>query len=324
MSRRPSVAAVVIGRNEGARLVGCLASLKGQVDRVIYVDSASSDNSVAEARGAGAKVVQLDPSRPFSAARARSEGFEALGPETPDFIQFIDGDCSLEPGWIEAGRGALEGQSDLGIVTGWRSEIDRDRSVYNALCDFEWHRPAGDILTCGGDMMVRSTAFQKAGGFDATVIAAEDDEFCIRVRKSGWKIRRLPLEMTVHDAAMTRFSEWWQRAVRSGHGFAQVGSLHPEYFIPERRRVVFYGAFLPLFALVGLFLSWWLIFAVFLIYGLSYVRTASGLRREGLVAKDSWTHAVFLTLSKVPNFLGMLVFWRRRIAGRNMSIIEYK
>ena len=34
-----SIDAVVIGRNEGARLVACLTSLQGQVRRVIYVDS---------------------------------------------------------------------------------------------------------------------------------------------------------------------------------------------------------------------------------------------------------------------------------------------
>ncbi len=33
------VDAVVIGRNEGARLIACLASLQGQVQRIIYVDS---------------------------------------------------------------------------------------------------------------------------------------------------------------------------------------------------------------------------------------------------------------------------------------------
>lgn len=47
------VDAIVIGRNEGQRLIDCLGSLLGQVRRVIYVDSGSSDGSVEAARARG-------------------------------------------------------------------------------------------------------------------------------------------------------------------------------------------------------------------------------------------------------------------------------
>lgn len=189
-----TLAVVLIGRNEGARLEASLASLEGR--RVVYVDSGSTDGSVAVARAAGAEVVTLDPATPFTAARARHEGFEALGETPPDVVQFIDGDCMVVPGWIEAGLAALQDDARLGLVTGWRSEIAPETSVYNALCDHEWHRPAGEITACGGDMMVRSAAYIEAGGFDAQVIAAEDDEFCQRLRKAGWRMIRLPQPMT--------------------------------------------------------------------------------------------------------------------------------
>ena len=321
-----TVGAVIIGRNEGDRLVRCLASMQGAAGRMIYVDSGSTDDSIRAARAAGAEVVELDLSRPFTAARARTAGFQALqdGKDFPDFVQFVDGDCALQPGWIESAKQALAADSELGIVTGWRSEIFPERSVYNALCDFEWHRPAGKILTCGGDMMVRSAAFETAGGFDETVIAAEDDEFCVRVRAQGWKMLRLPLEMTLHDAAMTRFSQWWARAVRSGHGFAQVGYLHPDYFVRERRRVLVYGAALPAIGLIGLVVSLWITAAVVTLYGVNYLRTAQGLQREGLPRREAFRHSVLLTLSKLPNFQGMLTFWWRHLRGLKMNIIEYK
>jgi len=320
------VGAVIIGRNEGDRLVRCLASMQGGAGRMIYVDSGSTDNSVAAARAAGAEVVELDLSRPFTAARARTTGFETLkvSGEMPEFVQFVDGDCALQDGWINAAHSALLADANLGIVTGWRSEIHPDHSIYNALCDFEWHRPAGKILTCGGDMMVRSTAFEAVNGFDETVIAAEDDEFCVRVRAQGWQMQRLPLEMTLHDAAMTRFSQWWSRAVRSGHGFAQVGYLHSEYFVRERRRVLIYGAVLPMLALVGLITSLWITVAIAVLYGVNYLRTAQGLHRAGLPWREALHHSVLLTLSKLPNFKGMLTFWWRHLRGLKMNIIEYK
>ncbi len=318
-----SVAAVIIGRNEGARLERCLASLSGQGLRLIYVDSGSTDYSVAAACAVGAEVVELDTATPFTAARARSAGAAALAGDMPDVVQFVDGDCAVVPGWIKAAARALDDDPDLGLVTGWRSELYPERSVYNALCDHEWHRPAGEIMACGGDMMVRATAFEGVGGFDPTVIAAEDDEFCTRLRKAGWRLVCLPLGMTRHDADMTRFGQWWQRALRSGHGFAQVGDLHPEYFTRERRRVWLYGAILPGLALLGA-IFWPLLPMVLAVYALSYLRTAQGLRREGMGWRRALHHAVFLTLSKFPNLIGMLTYHLRKWRGLAMRIIEYK
>ena len=159
-----TVAVVAIGRNEGERLERCLRSLVGQADRIVYVDSGSTDGSVDFARSLGVKVVELDMSTPFTAARARNAGFEALKEDgLPDYVQFVDGDCAVEPGWIDAGREALDADETLGIVTGWRTEIEPDATVYNAMCEVEWHRPAGEIVACGGDMMVRSAAYRQAG-----------------------------------------------------------------------------------------------------------------------------------------------------------------
>lgn len=321
-----TIGAVIIGRNEGQRLVKCLASMKGEASRLVYVDSGSSDNSVEEARMAGAEIVLLSDSEPFTAARARNAGFDLLdtGPTPPDYVQFVDGDCTLEPGWLTHAASALDEQADIGIITGWRAEVFPGASVYNAMCDFEWHRPPGDIAACGGDMMVRRTLFKALGGFNPRVIAAEDDEFCNRVRKAGARVHRLPIPMTHHDAAMYRFSQWWQRAIRSGHGFAQVGDLHPTHFKNERRRVWLFAAILPLLGLVGLVLYLWLFLFVMLIYLASYVRTVEGLRKAGLPLKTAMHHGMLLFLSKFPNLVGMTRYWKRKRRGWDMEIIEYK
>lgn len=329
-----TVAAVIIGRNEGERLKRCLATVAPQVQRVIYVDSGSTDGSVAHARSLGVEVVELDRTLPFTAARGRNAGAFALesGPGYPEFIQFIDGDCALEPGWISAAIAHLQSQPELGIVTGWRAEIDPERSVYNAMCDFEWHRPAGPIAACGGDMMVRTSAFLAQGGFNPRVIAAEDDEFCIRIRKSGLGIERLPLAMTRHDAAMTHFSQWWRRAIRAGHGFAQVGHMHPDHFRRERRRVWLFGLLLPALLLCGfiLLLIGATVPGIVLLgtgvtaYLLSYLRTIRGLVTEGLPASRAARHSLYLSLSKFPNLMGMLTHHWRRFRHHDMNIIEYK
>lgn len=321
-----TVGAVVIGRNEGMRLRRCLNSLAPQVAHLIYVDSGSNDNSVAFAQSIGATVVELDTSIPFTAARARNAGFEALMALGDfEFVQFIDGDCAVESDWIAKALKVISIDPALGLVTGWRRELHPDNSIYNALCDVEWHRPAGPIAACGGDMMVRAAAFDDAAGFDPTVIAAEDDEFCQRLAATNWKLVRIAEQMTVHDANMLHFSEWWKRAERSGHGFAQVAELHPGYFAPERKRVAVFGGLLPLLALFGLLFSGWVLLLVILAYAASYGRTILGLKNEGVTKLPLlYQLSGLLSLSKIPNMLGMIRYYWRKRTGRSMRLIEYK
>lgn len=323
LSPEPDIAVVVIGRNEGARLVASLASLKGVVSQIVYVDSGSTDDSLQVAREAGARVVELDLSIPFTAARARNAGFEALDP-MPEFVQFIDGDCMVEPGWISLGLDTISKHQEIGIVTGWRSEIHPDASVYNDMVDFEWHRPPGEITLSGGDFIVRSKTFLEVGGFNPGLIAGEDDEFCLRVGRAGWRLHRLPVNMTKHDANMIHFGQWWRRAVRAGHAYAQVGSMHSDYAPSARVRILVFGAVLPFVALIALFTNLWLLLPVVCLYLLSYARTVLGLKREGLRVRKALHHSVFLSLSKLPNLIGFMTYYWRKFRGNDMVLIEYK
>ena len=88
------IGVVVIGRNEGERLVTCLKSMLSQIGNTVYVDSGSTDESVENARKLGAVVHELDMSKPFTAARARNAGFAAA--ETP-YVLPLDPDNELLP-----------------------------------------------------------------------------------------------------------------------------------------------------------------------------------------------------------------------------------
>lgn len=218
-----SLGLVAIGKDEGERLKACLRSAPGGVP-IVYVDSGSQDGSVAFAISIGARVVELDKEQPFTAARARNEGFRELFSLFPqlEFVQFVDGDCELEAGWLIAGERFLSAQGEYAVACGRRRERFPNASFYNRMCDEEWDTPIGDAPACGGDALYRVSAFAAAGGFDPLLIAGEEPELCARLRKNGWRIRRLDDPMTIHDANITRTSQWWMRSVRCGFGYAQV------------------------------------------------------------------------------------------------------
>ena len=202
-----SIGAIVIGRNEGARLIACLEALAGFAP-LIYVDSGSRDGSVDAAQARGARVVELDMSLPFTAARARNAGLAVL-PNDLELVQFLDGDCVVQEGWLDKAQAFLAQHPDVAVVCGRRREMYPDESVYNAMIDDEWDTPVGEALACGGDALVRVDALRAVEGYREDLIAGEEPELCLRLRQAGWRIWRLDAEMTAHDAQITRFGQWW-------------------------------------------------------------------------------------------------------------------
>jgi Glycosyl transferase family 2 len=317
---------VAIGRNEGDRLKRCLKSLP-TFGRVIYVDSGSSDGSDLWARDIGAEVVYLDLLTPFTAARARNAGFRRLLEIMPEvrFVQFIDGDCELAREWPTTAIDFLQQHDDVAAVFGRRRELNPDQSVYNQLCDFEWDGPAGEARACGGDVMMRAAALKAVGGYRNSLIAGEEPELCVRLRAAGWRIFRLKAEMTLHDAAMTRFSQWWKRTRRSGYAFAEGAHLHgvpPErHWVWESRRAWLWGVGLPLLCLAAglIVMPWgWASFAIYPVQMLRQSLRGTGTFRERI------TKGFFQVLGRFPEALGQLQFMRDRLSGRTTALIEYK
>ena len=222
------VSVVVIGRNEGERLIECLKSLASQSSCIAYVDSGSTDSSCDAARQLGAHVVNLDMSRSFTAARARNAGLEKvleLKPNT-EVVMFVDGDCLIADGFLVAGAERLKRDDKLAIVIGRLRERYPDATIYNRLCDSEWIKPIGKITECGGNALIRVNALKDVGGYREDLIAGEEPEMCIRMASRGWTMECIDSKMGLHDARMTKFSQWWKRSIRCGHAYAEGATLH--------------------------------------------------------------------------------------------------
>lgn len=324
---RRGVGVVAIGRNEGVRLGQCLRSVMPLVDTVVYVDSGSTDGSVELARKLGAGVTALDLDTPFTAGRARNAGFRLLLQLAPTLrhVQFVDGDCEIVPEWLDKASRFLDGHPEIAVVCGRRRERHPEQSIYNRLCDSEWDTPVGESKACGGDAMMRVDAFESVQGFSAGLIAGEEPELCVRLRADGWRIWRMAEEMTVHDAAMQHFGQWWRRMLRSGYAFAQGASLHgaaPErHWVRESRSAWLWGMGIPLIALAAVagWGAWgWSLLAI---YPLQVIRLAM---RGGKLHHNNWWRAGFLVLGKFPELLGQIKFMVHHHAGSQPRLIEYK
>lgn len=326
------VGVVAIGRNEGERLERCLNSLKDLP--LVYVDSGSSDNSVAFARSVGAFCVELDMTRPFTAARARNTGFRALLEQHPDltWVMFVDGDCEVQPDWLRQALTTAESDPQIAVVCGRRRERYPSSSIYNEMCDIEWNTPVGDARACGGDALYRVAVLQQVEGFDDTFIAGEEPELCFRIREHGYRIVRIDAEMTLHDAAMTRIGQWWKRTERSGHAYLlnylKHGSKNAErYKYREVRSILMWaGLYLVLlFATLLMRSPIPLILLALLVASQAAKMTLAQPRIKGQYGKSAtFRYCVFVMLGKVPQALGVLRAYRNSRAGREHRLVEYK
>jgi len=325
------VAIIAIGRNEGERLKLCLRAAARSANQVIYVDSGSTDGSVEFARSLDCQVVELDSSPPFTAARARNAGFacaKEIAPGAP-LVQFLDGDCEMEDGWLQQAVAAFSERDDVGVVCGPVREAHPEASVYNRLCDLEWRQAPGEILSAGGRFMVRARAFEEAGGFRAALIAGEDEEFCVRVRQAGWKILLIDAPMAKHDAAITHFGQWWRRNRRAGHAYAEVNALHGKgrgrHFVRECRRILVWGLALPVAALaLAPFTRVISLLVLLCIYALQFIHIARGCRKRGWANWDAFTYGFFTVLGRFATLQGLLQYHLRRLRRRSTPLIEYK
>lgn len=326
-SDRVQCGVVVIGRNEGDRLRVCIDSVSDVAAAIVYVDSGSSDGSVAMVRERGMEVVELDMSMPFTAARARNAGWRRLreiAPEIP-YVQFVDGDCEVVEGWLRNGTAFLDAHRDVVVVCGRRRERYPQHSVFNQLCDLEWDTPIGLARACGGDAMMRLDAIAAVDGYRSDLIAGEEPELCVRLRRNGGTVWRLSNEMTLHDAAMTRFSQWWNRTRRAGYAFAWGAWLHgapPErHYRSQAVRALVWGFLFPV-AVLATSTTYPACLTLLVVYVFQLIRIALRDRRSSIRLR--WVRALFLVLGRFPEAIGLLGFVVDKVSGRRSVLIEYK
>jgi GT2 family glycosyltransferase len=322
------VGVVVIGRNEAPRLTACLGALRDRVADLVYVDSGSTDGSPLLAAQLGARVVRLAEG-PFTAARGRDAGTaEALRADPGlEFIQFVDGDCIIDPGWFTPALDHMRQNPRVGIVAGRLREQHRDASLLIRIVDVDWDLPTGQTDAVGGIFLARTQAVCEVGGWRSDLIAGEELDLSARIIERGWQIHRIPAEMTLHDIGIRSPVELWRRARRTGHAYAQLASLHGARYARWRRRTqsnLGYGLGVPLLALAA-GVAWWpAAILVLLIYPVLALRLARWRLGRGDSLSLALAYGAVTTVCKIASGIGAARFYMGRLFHRPSKLIEYK
>lgn len=328
----PGISIVVIGRNEGKRLEKCLESIArvpgDLVREVIYVDSHSTDDSVQIASRAGATTITLNPGR-TTAAMGRNAGWTRA---TSDLILFLDGDTILDPNFPREARNAITQDPQIAVVWGHRREINLQASVYNRVLDLDWIYPPGITEFCGGDALMRRAALVEAGGFDDTLIAGEEPDLCRRMRALHYKILHIDHPMTGHDLQITRWNQYWRRATRAGHAYAEVSGRFRKsgdpFWSTDRRGNLLRGSFwlLSLLAAAVVSVRFGLApFAIWLaLFCLMSIRSAWKARWKSSNLGTLLLYGFHSQFQQVPVLFGQLQYEVTKGRTGTRQIIEYK
>jgi GT2 family glycosyltransferase len=312
------LAAIVIGRNEAAKLPRCLSSVLGCAAPIVFVDSGSADGSADLARTMGVDVVELAPSAPFTVARARNAGLARALQLDPQivYIQFVDADSEIVPSWFARASGVLNDNPDAAVVYGRLREREPHRSVYARLYQAEFEQQFSQPETCSGMAMMRAAAVQQVDGFNSTMVGFEDVELSFRLRQAGWQVLRVDTEMAVHEAGMTRLGQWWQRQTRSGYARAHQVTIHGGSPEPRARResrsIWVWGVALPVLALTATLQAGGLSLLLLAAYPAFFLRI---YRREqrGRPGDGAALYAASCVLGKFPQAVGQMQFHAARL-----------
>jgi hypothetical protein len=152
------------------------------------------------------------------------------------------------------------------------------------------------------------------------------------MRGRGYRILHIDHPMTGHDLKITHLSQYWRRATRAGHAYAEVSERYRNSNDPswtsERKANLIRGSFWPASLVVALlaglrfgFLALVLWFALLLLLSVRSAWKASWKKA------DPWTlflYGIHSHLQQVPILVGQLQYQIDKRQGRTRKLIEYK
>lgn len=221
---------LIIPSLNAATLARALNALKEQTrppDEIIVVG-----RDEAGVLAAFPQIIFVDSGVPVCAARARNLGMErAQG----DVFLFLDADCIPAPDWV-AIHAQRQEQGQLVVGGG----VALQGSNYWAQSDnismfheFVPQHPAGyRAFLPTLNLSVRRSAVEQVGGLDESFpgAAAEDTDWTIRLRQSGYRLYFEPGAIVHHAPVRTTWADVVRHWRNLGHNAIRVRHRYPDEF----------------------------------------------------------------------------------------------
>jgi cellulose synthase/poly-beta-1,6-N-acetylglucosamine synthase-like glycosyltransferase len=245
---------------------------------------------------------------------------------------FLDGDTELASDFVAESIAEFD-DPRVGVIYGHRREVDARKSVFTRVLDLEWIHPPGPSDSCGGDALVRRSVLEELGGFDETLIAGEEPELCWRIRSHGWIVLHVDRNMVKHDLDITRLSQYWRRAIRTGYAYAEVSrrfrATEPPLWKAESKHnqingTVILGLMLGGSSLCVVLRSVLPIAATISIVLALAIRTAVRNRWKGSDSITLLLYGLHSHLQQIPILFGQMKYHLQRRRGIVPQLIEYK
>jgi glycosyltransferase involved in cell wall biosynthesis len=195
---QPKLTICVIGRNEGANLADCAKSLfslnlMGIELETIYIDSASSDESVPIARRYFDVVIELTASPHLNAGAARAVGTEQ---SHGDWVLYLDGDMRLSPDFVPIIQKCIDKCDEAVGVSGRTINIYPDGS--SNFIEFYGNEGGQPCRAFGGAVMLNRNAVLSAGNWATNLYSSEEVELLSRLIKKKQKVVWTDTTMVEH------------------------------------------------------------------------------------------------------------------------------
>jgi N-acetylglucosaminyl-diphospho-decaprenol L-rhamnosyltransferase len=254
------LAVIVVSTNEAKWLPACLTTVFARAGDlkldVVVADNQSTDGTaeLVESAFPAARVVE-SVNRGFSHANNR-----ALRTCDARYILFLNPDTEIVDGTLAGLVAALDAKPEVGLAgvrhltadgalfptihrfpnglrslgqalgaerfafrPNWTCEREIDLGRYDREVECDW--------TTGAFMIARREALEGAGFLDERFfIYSEETDLCLRIKRSGWKVRHLPLMTIVHHAGKAGLSP----RMEAQNVYARMQYAHKHFSRPHR------------------------------------------------------------------------------------------
>ncbi len=244
MDAKPLISVIIKTFNEASGIVGTIESVKAQLSlyphKIIVADSLSTDSTQALAVSQGVTVVSLtNPSDRCCGVGPQLGYLYSEG----EFILLLDGDMTLQEGFIEQAVSFLQENVDYAGVAGSVSMNEVDSYEFKSRQQrMDKIYPVGDCDHLGGGGLYRREAIEQIGYLtNRNLHAYEEAELGIRLKKSGYKLHRLATPFFYHVSydmpSMELLKYRWKNKYVCASGELLRGGLQGGYF-PEALKKV--------------------------------------------------------------------------------------